>query len=280
MFLSALYWLVCACSEHSVIMRAPIENEQDKQRMMYIPSGIYRIGSDQYTQDEAPRHEISLPSFYMGKTEVTNAQFAHFLNERQNKNFDVRKWIALSQEIPRGAMISFTGTRYRAHYGYEDHPVIGISFFGATAYCKWADLRLPSEQEWEVAAQGGKEGALYPWGDESPQGKANYGHKWRDSVHKPPTEPVGQYPENGYGLVDMAGNTLEWTKSPYIPYQKESITEDLRASLDGRRVLRGGGFDSDVEELHITFRRAYYERVRSYFTGGLGFRCARDANPS
>ena len=261
-------------------MLPPIIGEKDQLELMYIPSGTYRIGSDQNTQDEAPRHEVSISSFYLGKTEVTNLQFADFLNERRNKNFDVRKWIALSQEIPRGAMISFTGTRYRANYGYEDHPVIGVSFFGASAYCRWAGYRLPSEQEWEIAAQGGEQGSIYPWGDDSPKGKANYGQSWRDSDHKPPTNPVGTFPENGYGLVDMAGNALEWTKSPYIPYQKEKITEDLRASLDGRRVLRGGGFDADEDELRITFRRAYYERVRSYFTGGLGFRCAQDTDPS
>jgi len=280
MFLSALYWLVCACSEHSVIMRPPVDNEKDRQKLMYIPGGTYRIGSDRYTQDEAPRHEISISPFYIGRTEVTNIQFAQFLNERRHKNMDIRKWIALEKEIPRGGMISFTGTRYRANYGYEDHPVVGISFFGATAYCKWAGLRLPSEAEWEIAAQGGESATLYPWGDDSPEGRANYGQKWRDTNHKPPTTPVGKYAENGYGLVDMAGNALEWTKSPYIPYERESMTEDLRTSLDGRRVLRGGGFDANEHELRITFRRAYYERVRSYLTGGLGFRCVQDIDPS
>ena len=280
MFLSALYWLVCACSEHSKIMLPPIENEQDLQKLMYIPGGTYWIGSDNDTQDEAPRHEVSISPFYIGHTEVTNINFAQFLNDRRHKDIDVRKWIALGKDIPRGGMISFTGTRYRANYGYEDHPVIGISFFGATAYCKWAGLRLPSESEWEIAAQGGERENIYPWGDASPKGKANYGKKWRKSSHNPPTTPVGQYSENGYGLVDMAGNALEWTKSPYIPYETEIMTENLRASLDGRRVLRGGGFDANEHELRITFRRAYYERVRSYLTGGLGFRCVRDVDPS
>ena len=280
MILSALCWLFCACSEHSVIMKPPIENQKDKQSLMFIPGGTYRVGSNRYSQDESPRHDVETPSFYMGKTEVTNSLYSRFLNEIGKKNIDTRKWIGLSKDIPRGSMISFTGTRYRANYGYEDHPVIGVSFFGASAYCKWAGLRLPSEEEWEIAAQGGQQGALYPWGDEDPKEKANYGTKWRDSEHKPPTTPVGQYQENGYGLVDMAGNALEWTSSPYTPYNKEMITEDLRASLDGKRVLRGGGFDANEYELRITFRRAYFKRVRSYFSGGLGFRCAQDEESS
>lgn len=280
MILSALCWLFCACSEHSVIILPSLINKKDQQQLMHVPKGVYRIGSDRYTQDESPRHPVSIAGLYMGKTEVTNIQFAAFLNERYSKNIDIRTWIALAQDIPRGAMISFTGTRYRANYGYEEHPVIAVSFFGASAYCSWANLRLPTEEEWEVAAQGGLQGAQYPWGDETPQEKSNYRKEWRDSTHKPPTTEVGHFPENGYGLVDMAGNALEWTSSPYIPYLVESMTEDLRASLDGKRVLRGGGFDATEEELRISFRRAYAERVRSYFSGGIGFRCARDLEPS
>ena len=279
MILSALYWLIPACSEHSVIILPPIVNSKDQQELVHIPQGSYRVGSDRYTRDEAPRHEVSLAGLYMAKTEVTNVQFAHFLNDQQNNNIDIRKWIGLYQDIPRGAMVSFTGTRYRAHYGYEEHPVIAISYFGAAAYCSWAGLRLPTEKEWEVAAQGGIQGASYPWGDEAPKGNANYNKEWRDSDHKPPTTVVGQFSANGYGLFDMAGNALEWTSSPYTPYQVESMTEELRASIDGKRVLRGGGFDATDQELRISFRRAYAKRVRSYFTGGIGFRCARDINP-
>lgn len=253
----------------------PITNPKDNQTLMHIPAGTYQIGSNLYAYDEAPRHQVTINDFYMGKTEVTNAQFAMFLNENNNEE-ERQQWIGLQQELPRGALIAFTGDRFRAHYGYEDHPVLGVSYFGAVAYCTWADLRLPTEEEWEIAARGGKANMTYPWGEESPEGRANYNHKWRDSEKNAPTTPVGQFAENGYGLVDMAGNVQEWTSSRYHPYLVDDLPEEIRASLDGKRVVRGGGFNGTEDDLRVSFRRNYVERIRSYYTGGLGFRCAHD----
>lgn len=277
---SVLLLLQFGCIEPSVLLLDPIINEQDQQTLMYIPKGTYLVGSNIHAHDESPRHNIEIEDFYMGKTEVTNEAFAIFLNTKKTSPLIIRKWIGLHGVLPRGALISYTGSRFRSQYGYEDHPVIGVSYYGAKAYCTWADLRLPTEEEWEVAALGGQKEALYPWGDTPPTGKANYNKRWRDSDHNPPTSPVGSFMKNGYGLLDVAGNALEWTSSEYLPYETEVVKEEIRASLDGKRVLRGGGFDSTPYELRISFRRSYIERVRSYFTGGLGFRCARDREPS
>ena len=272
---SSLFLLFIGCSDQTVFFADPITNAKDNQTLMHIPGGTYQIGSNLYTHDESPQHPVSLSDFYLGKTEVTNAQFSLFLNENSNEE-ERQQWIGLRQDLPRGALISFTGTRFRPHYGYEEHPVLGVSYFGAVAYCRWAGLRLPTEEEWEVAARGGNPNATYPWGDESPEGRANYNQKWRDSEKNPPTTPVGLFPENGYGLVDMAGNVQEWTSSRYRPYLIEELPEEIRASLDGKRVVRGGGFNGTEEDLRVSFRRNYVERIRSYYTGGLGFRCAQD----
>jgi len=281
--MNALYMLSLGCTEHSVhlpINVVLVTNEQDQQQLAYIPQGVYRIGSDVGAPDERPRHNVHLDDFYLGIYEVSNLQYATFLNDRQAKQSTVDTWIGLQNNIAKSSVISFTGARYRTQYGYEDHPAIGISYEGAVQYCNWANLRLPTEEEWEAAALGGRTSSLYPWGDASPEGKANYGQRWESAIKAPPTKHVESFSANPYGLYNMIGNALEWTKSPYKPYQEKILPEELRASLEGRMVLRGGGFDSTEKELHITYRRNYIQRVRSYYTGGIGFRCAATEKPT
>jgi len=256
-----------------------IVNESDQQQLSYIPAGSYRIGSNSGYPDEHPRHEVLISAFYLGVYEISNLQFADFLNDVQPKRSKVDQWIGIQNRIPKSSMIAFTGSRYRTQYGYEDHPVIGVSYKGAKQYCHWAQLRLPTEAEWEIAAQGGDPGAIYPWGDEAPEGRANYGQLWINPNTAPPTTTVGSFPANFFGLYDLAGNALEWTSSPYFPYEAENLPEDQRASLEGRKVLRGGGFDSSEEEIRIHYRRNYQTSVRSYYTGGIGFRCAKTEAP-
>ena len=281
--MNALYVLILGCIEHSVhspITPTMITNDHDQQRLAYVPAGDYHIGSDHGSPDEAPKHIVPLQAFYLGIYEVSNQQFATFLNEMMVKQDTVHSWIGLQNIIDKASLISFTGTRYRTQYGYEDHPVIGVSYVGAYQYCQWAQLRLPTEEEWEAAAQGGRKSALYPWGDDSPEGRANYNQRWLHADKAPPTQQVGSYPANPYGLHDMAGNALEWTKSPYYPYNDSNLPVEVRLSLKERKVLRGGGFDGSDQELRITYRRNYEISVRSYYTGGIGFRCAKDAEPS
>ena len=280
--MNALYMLSLGCTEHSVHLPINIDvvtNQRDQQPLSYIPQGVYRIGSDSGHPDEKPRHSVSLDGFYIGVYEVSNLQYATFLNERQEEQSIVETWIGLQNKIAKSSVISFTGSRYRTQYGYEDHPVIGISYEGAIQYCEWSNLRLPTEEEWEAAALGGRTSSLYPWGDTNPKGKANYGQIWDSAVNAPPTKNIKSFAANPYGLYNMVGNALEWTKSSYKPYEKTILSEEPRASLEGRMVLRGGGFDSTENELRITFRRNYIKRVRSYYTGGIGFRCATTEKP-
>ena len=139
--------------------------------------------------------------------------------------------------------------------GYENHPVIEVSWYGAKAYCEWAEKHLPTEEEWQRACQG-QDGRTYPWGNGKPAGSlANYYTK-DDGYDR--TAPVGSFPAGAgpYGALDMAGNAWEWT-----------------AAADGRgRVLRGGSWKLNKKYLSCTH---HYKLNPDTRQNHIGFRCAR-----
>ncbi len=100
--------------------------------------------------------------------------------------------------------------------------MVHVAYEDAEAYAAWAGLALPTEAQWEHAARGGLDGTAFTWGDEPetpPQRRANYWHgdfPWRAEEGYGATAPVGSFPENGYGLADMAGNVWEWTQDWYV----------------------------------------------------------------
>ena len=191
--------------------------------------------------DEAPKHQVTLPGYWIAKTPVTVAQFRAFVE-------------AEGHEADEDAL-----------KGPDDHPVRYVTWDDALAYCRWQSKRsglpvtLPSEAEWEKAARG-TDGRLYPWGNVKPDTRrCNFGD------HEQGTTPVGRYSPQGdspYGCVDMAGNVLEWTRSlwgkdwskpdfryPYVP-------KDGRENLDSRgvRVVRGGSFSSSERNARCAAR--------------------------
>ena len=142
---------------------------------------------------------------------------------------------------------------YRVDAMYMNHPVVGVSWYGAMAYAKWAGKRLPTEAEWEKAARGGLVGKRYPWGDTIDATNANYGN----TVGY--TTAVGSYPANGYGLHDMGGNVWEWCLDAHDRYFYRSSPPrnpiaggTIRSILDNYtdlktpRTIRGGTFFHDA----------------------------------
>jgi formylglycine-generating enzyme required for sulfatase activity len=194
--------------------------------IILIPAGEFTMGSDTGAADEKPVHEVYVDAFYIGKHEVTNAQYERFVEDTGHR---------AAQYWP-GASIS---------EGNENHPVVNVSWYDARAYCQWLSdqtgqiVRLPTEAEWEKAARG-TDGRVYPWGDEFDKDKCNS----RESGIGD-TTPVGGYSPEGdspYEVADMAGNVWEWTSSLYkaYPYDPEDGREDPEA--EEARVLRGGAF--------------------------------------
>jgi formylglycine-generating enzyme required for sulfatase activity len=199
--------------------------------MVLIPAGEFLMGSDRSVDkdaqdEEQPQHTLSLPDYYMAKTPVTNAQYAAFVEATGHEQPE-QHW--KGGKPPRGK---------------EDHPVVWVSWHDAVAYCRWLSevtgrpYRLPSEAEWEKGARG-TDGHIWPWGNQWDAKRCNT----RESG-KGDTTPVGAYPEGAspYGLLDMAGNVWDWTRSidRDYPYNPNDGREDLEAK--GARVLRGGSW--------------------------------------
>jgi len=225
--------------------------------MALIPAGEFQMGSHEGSKVEQPVHTVRLSDFYMDVSPVTVGQYKAFIEATGHSKQD---WFdALA----------------------DDFPVTGVSWYNAMVYAQWAEKRLPTEAEWEYAACGGLEGAIYPWGNDKPSPHhANYG---KNVGHVTATR---KYPPNGYGLYDMAGNVLEWCLDVYDPNFYAKSPEDNPLAIDegdvvdGRftsvrspRVVRGGWWWSHESHLRVSTRFHCRPRNRS-----AGFRCVIHLN--
>jgi formylglycine-generating enzyme required for sulfatase activity len=225
--------------------------------MVRIPGGAFTMGSNEFYPEERPVREVTVTGFWMDECPVTVAQFRRFVGETG--------YVTLAELAPRpedypgadpealvpGALV-FTmapgpvdlnewrrwwryapGADWRRPLGPEApsgdrqrHPVTQVAYRDALAYADWAGKELPTEAEWEFAARGGLEAAVFAWGDEfMPRGRvmANTWHgafPWQYAPSSrsrgPGTSPVGSFPANGYGLLDMTGNVWEWTCDAFV----------------------------------------------------------------
>ena len=236
--------------------------------MIRIPPGPFLVGSDDGPADERPAHKVELPAFSIDKFPVTNADFAAFLNaagpasSRGERLFDFDD---------NDARIHKRGERWATDRGFENHPVVEVSWAGARDYCAWQGKRLPTEAEWEKAARG-MHGRKYPWGNSRPdQSRAQFNARYNQ------TAPVDSFPNGAspYGVLDMAGNGWEWVSSAYMPYpyNPNDGREDLTPGPV--RGTRGGGHDAPAEEITTTQRGRNLSRNFRSGHHNIGFRCAR-----
>jgi serine/threonine-protein kinase len=244
----------------------------DEMVMVYVPAGAFEMGSTEaqfqetveqcvdagnerddcegWFGDEKPAHTVSLDGFWIDKYEVTNAQFAAFLNEEGNQEEGGATWLALGSD---DCLIEKSGGEFQPKSGYADHPVVDVSWYGARAYAEWVGGQLPSEAEWEYAARG-SEGQIYPWGNEFDGTRLNFcdvncAHDWRATGYDDgyeETAPVGSFPDGASwcGALDMAGNVWEWVADWYDgDYYARSPSENPGGPEYGSlRVVRGGAF--------------------------------------
>jgi formylglycine-generating enzyme required for sulfatase activity len=236
--------------------------------MALVPAGQFAMGSGpeelgyaldlciayyddcelEWFEDESPRHTVSVDSFWMDRTEITNRQFAAFLNQMSNRREGGMLWL----DEEHGQIEQIDGT-YQPRSGYGDHPVVEVTWYGASAYCRWVGGRLPTEAEWEYAARG-EERPLFPWGDQFDGERLNCCDvncelEWADKVIDDgysQTAPVGSYPEgeSWSGMQDMAGNVYEWVSDWYAKdYYEHSPEHNPAGPSNGKeRVLRGGSW--------------------------------------
>ena len=257
-----------------------------------IPAGEFLMGQHNHLTTIPYDYEIMV-------TDVTNLQYARFLNEAlaagaikvednavkgyypgepfdghaHEKKIEPGYKVYMPLDKP-GVAITFANNRFSVKKGWENHPVVMVSWFGANAYCQFYGWRLPTEKEWEKAARG-TDGRAYPWGNEIHRNQANYYSSrnllkkiWGDGVF---TTPVGYF--NGktygnyqtrdgrspYGLYDMAGNVWQWTGDDY---------HDTHL-----RYMRGGSFSNYEYNLRVWARNS---AGPEYYDLNVGFRCVRD----
>jgi sulfatase modifying factor 1 len=281
------------------------------------------------TYDSRPIHRVRVDGFWMDKTEVTNAQFERFVKATNYVTVAERKPRAQDfPGAPEGNLVAgsvvfsppvhavpltdhfqwwnyIKGASWRHPFGPAsdvkgrgNYPVVHIAYEDALAYAKWAGKRLPTEAEWEFAARGGLSGKIYPWGDEF-----NKDGRWMANIHQGhfPNEdtgadrfkglaPVAQFPPNGYGLYDVAGNVWEWVTDWYRPdyYAQLAASAAVTRNPQGpsssfdpsepgvkKRVHRGGSFlctDQYCSRYMVGTRGKGEEDTG---TNHLGFRCVQ-----
>lgn len=233
--------------------------------MVIVKGGTFYRGSNDGNRDETPRHQVTIDSYAIDIHPVTNEQFVRFLEamggEKDNNHQDIIRL--------RDSRIKRSGGKVTIESGYAKHPVVGVTWYGAIAYAKWIGKRLLTEAEWEIAAYGGLEGALYPTGEDIEKTQANF--------FSSDTTPVMSYAPNGYGIYDIVGNVYEWCHDWYgYNYYELSMQEPEapQGPLQGvYRVLRGGCWKSLKEDLRCSRR---HRNNPGTVNGTYGFRCAAD----
>lgn len=240
------------------------EIEPLQTEMVVIRGGEFWRGSNEGNRDEMPRHRVAIESFALDVHPVTNEQFVRFLDymggeKDQNYNDLIRL---------KDSRINRSGGKLSVESGYNRHPVVGVTWYGAVAYAKWVGKRLPTEAEWEIASCGGLD-TLYPSGENIEKSQANF--------FSSDTTKVMSYAPNSYGLYDMAGNVYEWCQDWYgYNYYEASEQEphNPKGPLQGvYRVLRGGCWKSLKEDMRCSHR---HRNNPGTVNSTYGFRCAAD----
>jgi len=306
------------------------EDSHIRSRMAWVPRGMFRMGCDTAYPEEAPVHRVVVDGFWIDRTPVTNAQFAAFVAATGHVTFaeippDPRDYPGALPEMLHPGSLVFCKPKEAVHHadwmrwwdfrlgadwrhpngpdstveGLDDHPVVHVAYMDACAYAEWAGKDLPTEAEWEFAARGGRDSAMYTWGDVMrPDGRimANTWQgefPWQNTKEDgwEATSPVGSFPPNGYGLYDMIGNVWEWTLDWYVPRHTADaakaccIPHNPRGPAEGtsdpsqpeihipRKVLKGGSFLCAPNYCRRYRPAARHPEPVDTSTCHVGFRC-------
>jgi formylglycine-generating enzyme required for sulfatase activity len=289
------------------------------------------MGSDRHYPEEAPAHRVTVDGFWMDRAPVTNREFRRFVEATGYLTFaEIAPKAedypgALPHMLKAGSLVfsppthpvdltdwsqwwTFRfGASWRKPYGpgssikgLDDHPVVHVAYCDAEAYTAWVGKSLPTEAEWEFAARGGLDDAEFAWGDElMPEGRqmantwqGEFPHQNLSAHAYKRTTPVGAFPANGYGLVDMIGNVWEWTADFYTAKHAADALKDccLPANPRGgreedshdpcqpqiripRKVLKGGSHLCAPSYCRRYRPAARHAQPVDTSTSHVGFRC-------
>lgn len=291
--------------------------EKTTTEMVLVPGGKFLMGSPEWVldwledeeqafgrewfTDETPQIEVTVAPFLIDKYPVTVQQFADFVRntgyvtDAEQRGFGVVYTSRYWEEVP-GACWSAPGGPETSIEMCLDHPVVHISWRDAVAYSQWANKRLPTESEWELAARG-FEYRLWPWGNKWENSRANSAEywvgkyplkqlsSWRESWLQicnqygpfPQTTKVGLFEKRGetvFGVSDMAGNVYEWTASLCQLFGDRQLYDTMYQIAEGNyRVIRGGSWMNFRYQIRCSER--IYGDPNGWSNFALGFRCAR-----
>lgn len=229
--------------------------------MVYIPGAFYSLGPN--TGWDKPRRKQLFKEFYIDKYEVTNLEFHEFMKEQDHSLYN--------EYVP----FFWPFNRNMERYYPEDlanEPVQGVSWRAANAYAQWCGKRLPTEDEWEVAARG-KQGYIYPWGNTFDRTLCNTSETGLNDVTEVGTFKEGASP---FGCFDMAGNVYEWTCTDQDGNKILEFDNEIR-----NMVIRGGDYREGADHARADFR---WMTPMDPYTGRnpskkrIGFRCAKNVN--
>lgn len=254
-----------------------------------ITAGTFMMGSPEYEvgrQADETRHEVTLTKdYYMSECEITNAQYCDFLNaigikdeERHGyavgtiEYFDLEKNETVTEtqvfiydcaNISFGGGdewgVTFNGTAWEPMPGYENHPAVFVTWFGAMAYAQYVGGDLPTAAQWEYAARAGNSTAYF-WGDDASLSDQYVWYKDNSDKH---THPVGEKMPNAWGLYDMLGNVWEWCRDFYGPYPTEPVTDPVNTEYSAQYgkeyELRGSSWNESATITRCALRYGHQD---------------------
>lgn len=259
--------------------------------MAFIRGGTFRMGTNDGFPYEGPAHAVTVKSFWMDRHEVTVAEFARFVKATGYRTEAERFGWSGVFDLKEGIWKRVDGADWRHPEGpgstaKPNEPVTQVSWNDAAAYARWAKKRLPTEAEWERAARGGLADKTYPWGNDLCPNKRHRANLWQGEFpyHNTGADgyvrraPVGNFPPNGYGLYDMAGNVWEWCADWYDErYYAGSPKADPPGPARGEeRVLRGGSWMCSENYCQGYRVAARSKAAPDTALNNLGFRCVQD----